>query len=442
MNKNDIMAILQDWNGWQKDFVTGVPRPTYLSKLIRFLHTNQITTIMGPRRAGKSYIMRQAAASLIKENIDPKDILIVNFEDPRWPELDLKLLENIYQTYLEYIAPKGKPYIFLDEIQEIPKWEKWTRMMHELSKAKMVVSGSNANLLSRELGTVLTGRHLDLNVLPLSFREFLTFNNMTLLNSVGLLGQAVEIRGLLRKYFEYGSFPEVVLNESKKEILLNYFEDIIEKDIIRRYRIRKAGGLKSLVKFYFSNPSAHVTFTSIAKFIKISPDSVERFSGYLEGAYVVSLLKRFSFKVKEQEKSPRKVYAVDTGLCNAVGFRFSENLGKLAKNLVFLELKRRQLDDPQLEIFYWKDGQEREVDFVIKHGLKVDRLIQVCWDVTELKTREREIKSLLKASEEFAINKALVITDDEESEEKIKGVLIKYIPLWKWLLFDEKEIEK
>ncbi len=437
MNKNDIMTALQDWNGWQKDFPVGIKRPAYLSKLIKFLRTNQITTIMGPRRAGKSFIMRQAAASLIKDGVDPKDILIVNFEDPRWSELNVQLLENIYQTYREYIVPKGKPYIFLDEVQELPKWEKWVRMMHELSKAKIVVSGSNANLLSRELGTVLTGRHLDLNILPLSFKEYLVFNNMILRNSMDMLAKGVEIRGLLRKYFEYGSFPEVVLNEAKKETLLNYFEDIIQKDLLRRFRIRKAEGLKSLVKFYFSNPAAHVTFTSIAKFLKISPDSVERFSGYLEQAYALSFLKRFSFKVKEQEKSPRKVYAVDTGLCNAVGFRFSENPGKLAENIVFLELKRRQLDDPQFEIFYWKDGQEREVDFVIKHGLKVNGLIQVCWDTTALKTREREIRSLLKASEEFALNKALVITDDEESEEKIKGTSIKYIPLWKWLLFDE-----
>ena len=184
MNKDDIMAVLQDWNGWQNDLAIGIKRPAYLSKLIKFLRTNQVTTIMGPRRAGKSFIMRQAADSLIKDGIDPKEILIVNFEDPRWSELNVQLIESIYQTYRERIVPKGKPYIFLDEVQDIPKWEKWVRTMHELSKAKMAVSGSNANLLSRELGTVLTGRHLDLNILPLSFKEYLIFNNMILPNSI------------------------------------------------------------------------------------------------------------------------------------------------------------------------------------------------------------------------------------------------------------------
>lgn len=437
MNKNDIMAVLQDWNMWQKNFPAGFERGEYLSKLMKFLRSNQVVTVMGPRRAGKSFIMRQAAAGLISSGVTPNDILIVNFEDPRLVDLDVQLLDRIYQTYREFLAPRGKPYIFLDEVQEIAGWEKWVRMMHELSKAKIVVSGSNANLLSRELGTVLTGRHLDLNILPLSFREYLTFNNVVLRNSLDILERSVEIRGLLRKYLESGAFPEVVLSDLKKETLLNYFEDIINKDLLRRFRIRKAEGLKALVKFYLSNPSAHVTFTSLAKSLRISQESVEKFSGYLEQAYAISFLKRFSFKVKEQEKSPRKVYAVDTGLCNAVGFRFNENSGKLAENVVFLELKRRQASSPEFEIFYWKNDQHREVDFVIKEGLKVNGLIQVCWDTGVLKTREREIKSLLKALAAFKLNKALVITDDEESEEKAKDAIIKFVPLWKWLLFGE-----
>ncbi len=434
MNKNDMIAVLQDWNGWQKTLPAGVERPDYLLKLRKFLRSDQVITIMGPRRAGKSFIMRQAAAGLVSEGVPPGDILMVNLEDPRFVDLNVQMLERIYQTYLEFLAPKGKPYIFLDEVQEITGWEKWVRMMHELSKAKIVVSGSNANLLSRELGTVLTGRHLDLNVLPLSFKEYLMFNNAALRGPMDVLGRGAEIRGFLRKYIENGAFPEVVLTESKRETLLNYFEDIIHKDLLRRFRIRKAEGLKALVKFYFSNPAAHVTFTSIGRSLKISQESVERFSGYLEQAYALSFLKRFSFKVREQEKSPRKVYAVDTGLCNAVGFRFNENFGKLAENIVFLELKRRQLANPRFEVFYWKDDQHREVDFVIKEGLKVDGLVQVCWDAGALKTREREIKSLLKASAALKLNKALVITDDEEGEEKIKDITIKFVPLWKWLI--------
>ena len=195
MNRNDIMAILQDWNMWQKSFPAGFERGEYLSKLMKFLRSNQVITVMGPRRAGKSFIMRQAAASLISGGVTPNDILIVNFEDPRLMDLDVQLLDRIYQTYREFLAPKGKPYIFLDEVQEIVGWEKWVRMMHELSKAKIVVSGSNANLLSRELGTVLTGRHLDLNILPLSFKEYLTFNNVVLRNSLDILEWGVEIRG-------------------------------------------------------------------------------------------------------------------------------------------------------------------------------------------------------------------------------------------------------
>ncbi|MDO8675995.1 MAG: ATP-binding protein [Candidatus Omnitrophota bacterium] len=434
MNKNDIIAILQDWNSWQKPLAVGVERPEYFLKLRKFLRSDQIVTVMGPRRAGKSFIMRQTAAGLVSEGVSPQDILMVNFEDPRFIGLDVQLLERIYQTYLEFFAPKRKPYIFLDEVQEVPGWEKWVRMMHELSKAKIVVSGSNANLLSRELGTVLTGRHLDLNVLPLSFKEYLTFNNVTLHGPVDVLNRGVEIRGFLRSYMETGSFPEVVFTESKKETLLNYFEDIIHKDLLRRFRIRKPEGLKALVKFYLSNPAAHVTFSSLGRSLKISSESVEKFSGYFEQAYVVSFLKRFSFKVKEQERSPRKVYAVDTGLCNAVGFRFNENLGKLAENIVFAQLRRKQLADPRFEVFYWKDDRHWEVDFVVKEGPIVSGLIQVCWDAGALKTRDREIRGLLKALADLKLDRALVITDEEESEEKIKGAVIRFIPLWKWLV--------
>ena len=436
MNKNDIMTVLQDWNFWQKTPALGIARPAYVSKLRQFIRTNQVVTVTGPRRAGKSFIMRQTAQSLIKDGISPADVLMVNFEDPRLVDLDVKLLGRIFETYREFLTPKGMPFIFLDEVHEVKSWEKWVRTMHELGKAKIVVSGSNARLLSRELGTLLTGRHLDLAVSTLSFREYLAFNKVVLGTPLDLLGRAVEIKGFLRKYIESGAFPEVVLSEPKKEILLNYFEDIIQRDLLRRFRIRKPEGLKALVKFYLSNPAAHVTFASLAKSFGVSPDSIERFSGHLEQVYVLSFLKRFSFKVREQEKNPRKVYAVDTGLCNAVGFRFSENFGRLAETLVFQELKRRQLSNPAFEIFYWKDEKNREVDFVLKEALEVNGLAQVCWDAGDGLTREREIKSLLKAMADFKLKEALVITEEEEAEEKRANAVIRFVPLWKWLLND------
>lgn len=440
MDKNEIIQILYDWNFWNKDQKIGILRPSYLSRLESLFSSNQVITITGPRRAGKSFIMRQMAKRLINSGYDPKNIMHVNLEDPRFTESGVLFLEKIFEAYREYIAPQKTPVLFLDEIQEIEGFEKWVRMMHELSKAKIVISGSNAKLLSRELGTLLTGRHLDLTVFPLSFGEFLSFNNVTITEKNDLLVKEAEIKGFLRKYIESGSFPEVALSEQKKEILLTYFEDVITKDLLKRFNIRKPQDLRALVKYHLSNISSLTTFKSIERSLEMSITSVKNFTGYLEQAYLVFPLKRFSFKVKEQEKSPRKMYAIDTGLCNAVGFRFSENLGRLAENIVFITLKRKQALNPDMELFYWKDVQHREVDFVIKDGLKVKSLIQVCWNMRDEKTRNRELRSLSKAMRELNIATATIITEDTEGEEKLHDNAVKLIPLWKWLLAEESKV--
>ncbi|MCD6228208.1 MAG: ATP-binding protein [Candidatus Omnitrophica bacterium] len=433
MDKNTLITILEDWNLWKKDLNSGIEREDYLNRLKDFLTTSHIIVISGARRSGKSFIMRQLAKALIKE--ETKDqILIVNFEDPRFTNLNVSTLQKIYEVYLEFLNPQGKPYLFLDEVQEVESWEKWVRTMHELNKAKIIISGSNARLLSRELSTLLTGRHLDLVVFPLSFREYLKFRNVDIREKLDVINKKIEIKRLLREYVTFGAFPEVVLSGEKKQMLLNYFEDILNKDIIKRFKIRKIEQLNNLAKFYLSNISSLVTFSSLEKSLKFSADTIEKFSGYLEDAYILFFLKRFSFKIKEQQKSPRKVYAVDTGLANTIGFRFTQNLGRLAENLVFLELKRKEILQPQLELYYWKDVHHREVDFLIKKSLRVEELIQVCWDVTESRTKNREIKALLKAMDEFRLKRGLVITEDFELEEDFNGKKIKYTPLWKWFL--------
>ena len=437
MTKHEIIQILDDWNFWNRDQKTGVSRPIYISRLESLFSSNQVITITGPRRAGKSFVMRQMAKQLINKGHNPKDIMHVNLEDPRFTESGVLFLEKIFETYREYISPQNTPILFLDKIQEIEGFEKWVRMMHELSKAKIIISGSNARILSRELGTLLTGRHLDMEVFPLSFREFLSFNNIALTNKMDLIGKESEIKSALRKYIEYGSFPEVALSEQKKEILLSYFEDVITKDLLRRFNIKKTQDLRAIAKHYLSNISALSTFKSIERSLDMSITSVKSYTGYLEQAYLLFPLKRFSFKVKEQEKSPRKIYAIDTGLCNAVGFRFSENDGRLAENVVFVALKRKQNLNPDMELFYWKDVHHREVDFVIKDGLKVTNLIQVCWNVQDEKTKNRELRSLRKAMEELNVTNATVITGETEGEEKLHDNTVKLIPLWKWLLAEE-----
>lgn len=437
MGKSELLEVLRDWSPWARELDAGVPRGRHLARLMGFLKTNQVVTITGPRRAGKSFLMRQVAKELQKEGANRNNILFVNLEDSRFTKLDVRLLSQIYDTYLEFLAPEGQIFVFLDEAQEIVGWERWVRTMHELRKAKVVVSGSNAKLLSQELGTLLTGRHLDVAVYPLSFEEFLGFNNLVLKSRLDIVDKRIEIQRLMRRYLEYGSFPEVVLSQrDQKEVLLSYFDDLVRKDLLQRFRIRKQQELKDLIRFYVSNIGTLTTFGSMEKYLKVTRGTIERFSGYLEQVYLIFFLKRFSFRVKAQEKDPRKVYAVDTGLSNAVGFRFSENRGRSAENVVFLELKRRQALNPELELYYWKDVQHREVDFVLKDGLKVKQLIQVCWNVADFKTKERELRSLKKAMAELKCRDALVVTEEFEGEESLNATKVRFVPLWKWLLRD------
>ena len=435
MKKEDLLEILSDWNFWAKEIDTGIKREYYLKELLKtIIKTDQIICISGVRRSGKSTIIRQIAKELIKEKGE-KNTLIVNFEDERFSERNLNTLIDTYNCYLEKVKPTGKkPFIFLDEIQNINDWERFVRGMHERKEAKIVVSGSSSKLLSAELATLLTGRHILYTLYPLSFKEFLFFNNILINSDIDIVSKRIEIKKMIGEYLEFGGFPEIVLSSEKKRIILSYFETIISRDIIERFRIREREKIRILAKFYLTNIASPITFNKISRFLKLPLTTVERFSDYLETSHLIFFVKRFSYSIKEQEKSQRKVYTVDCGLSNTIGFRFAEKFGKIMENVVATELKRKQTMNPQLEIYYWKDYQQREVDFVLKERTQVTQVIQVSSNIENINTKERELKSLSKAMDEFKLKEGLVITEDIEGEEEINRNKIVYKPLWKWLL--------
>lgn len=426
MNNNEILSVLQSWNFWGKDLDeidVGNPRKMYLHKLNEMLQSGQVVSITGVRRSGKSFILRAFAKELMTKGRLSREILIVNFEDPRFDsELDAAFLEKIYQTYLREMMPKNKPVIFLDEVQKVLGWEKWVRMMHELNKAQIVITGSNADLLSGDLSSVLTGRHLDLKVMPLSFVEFSEFKKKA--------GEKVDFD----EYLSQGGFPAAVFAINSNEIILQILDDIVEKDIIKRFNVRKEDKLKSLLRFYLSNISAQISYSALEKHLGLTGDTIAKFSRYFENVYLLFFLKRYSFKVKEQEKTTRKVYAIDTGLATAGGFQFAENSGRLLENVVFLELKRRTNFLLNTEIYYFQDQAHREVDFVVKKGHKIKELIQVCMTMSQFKTKSREFKGLLSGARELKCDNLLIITNEEEGEEKVHGKKIKIMPLAKWLV--------
>jgi len=428
MDKNSLTTILNDWNFWEKEQETGIKRSEYLTRLKKIINSEQIIIITGARRAGKSFLMRQLAKDLIGQGVNKKDILIVNFEDPRFIKLDSETLEDIYQFYVRHFNVTGAPYIFLDEIQEVKGWEKWVKMMQEFKKAKIIISGSNAHLLSRELGTTLTGRHLDLFVYPLSFKEFVNFQ-------IENKNEDTSKQKLFQQYLEFGGFPKVFFEKNKQELLLTYFQDVINRDVIKRYSIRKTDGLRNLINFYFSNFSNLISYTSIAKFLGLTTDTIIKFSQYFSNAYLVFFLKKFSFKIKEQDRSPHKIYINDPGLINAVGFKFSDNFGRLLENIVFLEfLRRKNSNTNNINLFYYQDDQKREVDFIWQEGKNIKQAIQVCADLSNLKIKKREIKNLEKAMEEFNLKQGLILTYNTEEKIKIGKKIIDVKSIYQWLL--------
>jgi len=431
MEKAQIIEILEDWNFWTKDHNAGIPREEYLQKLTKLAETEQIIVVLGVRRSGKSTIMHQYIKKLINRKVDPKNILYVNFEDVRFGEFSLELLNQIYDVYLEYTQPANKQYVFLDEVQKIKGWEKFARTLHELKKAQVFVSGSNSKLLRGELSSVLTGRHLDLTVYPLEFSEFLIFKKIEVKGKLDLIAKRHKIKSLLNEYLQYGGFPLICLKESKKELLQTYFEDIINKDVIESKTITNVSKIKSLAKFYLTNAGRRISFHSISKFQELSLDTIERYSYYLEEAYLISFIKKFSYSVKEQERTMSVVYAIDNGLRNLVSFKFSQDSGWLYQNIVANLLIKRF---GKGKIFYWMSTTKEEIDFVVKPGLRVQQLIQVCYNIADPITKKREVTALIKASKELKCSNLLVITENYESEEKVDSKKIKYFPLWKWLL--------
>ncbi|RME01506.1 MAG: ATP-binding protein [Calditrichaeota bacterium] len=442
MNESQILAILSDWNFWGTYHVDARDRNTYLKRLQQLFSNRTATTIYGVRRAGKStltalFVDRLIATGRFKAN----DTLIINFEDPRFePEMDSQTLFQIYETFIKNLNPE-KPVIVLDEIQNVLQWEKFARYLLEVKKDYVMITGSSSKLLGQEISTVLTGRHVDMEIMPLSFKEYLDFKGITVSNELDLIREKMPILRRFTEYTRWGGFPEVVCSDSdirKRELLTRYFEDILFKDIVRRYRIKEVHKLENFATLLLANIATLQSFNKLKSRLRISLDTVERFARFFEMARLFFFLKKFDYSAGRQIRSISKVYVVDPGFYWVKGFKFTENLGRIAENLVAIELMRRRVFEPEMEIYYWKDHQQREVDFVLKTGTEVKELLQVCWNVEDERTHKREIRSLIKAGQNLRCENLTIVTEHLEDHKEVKwnGIIrkIRYVPLWKWLL--------
>lgn len=410
---------------------TGLVRREIQKDIDRYIKHREIILISGVRRGGKSSLMKLICDDLISDfNVPASNVLYLNFDDERFIEFSVKDFEALYEIFVEMENPKGKKYFFLDEIQNIAGWEKWVNRLYEFENIKIFVTGSNASMLGSEISAALTGRNRQIINWPFSFREFLTLKKHPVdTKDFYPREEKATVRRLFREYLELGGFPEV-LKINDTSLLEQYFKDMLYRDMIARYSIRNIREIKELTLFLASNIGSIQSYENLKNLIGVkSPNTVKNYLEALENIFLFFSIDLFDYSIKRQIYNPSKIYSVDTALNNSISFKFSQNLGRIYENIVFLELKRKDKD-----VFYWKSKKGREVDFIIKKGLKVQEAIQVAVSIADKKVKEREIKALIDAKKEINPERFAILTDDEEGTYSIEGIEVRIIPLWKWLV--------
>ena len=428
-----MIDILERWNRWGTATLKGGIEREVTAQLSPFLQSPEVLALIGARRAGKTTVLFQIMDLLEAMGIPKEAMLHINLEEPALsPELSIELLEKIYRLYREEIYPEGRAYIFLDEIQNIPNWERWIRARNDTEDIKFFITGSSSQLMSREMSTVLTGRHISFQVAPLNFKEFLRFQNISLPSSQRSLASSAPLKKALSQFLKWGGFPEVVLakDEERKRLLLKqYFDDILFKDIALRHAVRDTFALRNLAVYLLTQTGSLVSYQRIAKVFEVSLDLAHSYCQYLQEAFLVDWLPYYSQKAAERQRNPNKVYAIDLGLRNIVSLSASADEGHIIETAVYHALRQTDHDG----IFYWK--KENEVDFVIRQGVDITRVIQVTTDIEEqAHTLEREQKALVEIEQYFSEAEQSLIVGKMPKERDLKNKKIELISLLSFLL--------
>lgn len=436
ISDQEILQALADWNDWSRPELETVPRPFYENRLRTLSATGEIVVLQGVRRCGKSTILRNAVRVLLAEGVPQSDILFLNLEDPRFMgDLTPALLTRIRELHQRHFRPAGPPHIFLDEVQNIPGFDKWLLTEYELHRSRLYVTGSNAHLLGREIGTVLSGRYLPLTVHPLSFAEFLSFRGMTVTTPLELVRQRVEIAGAFDDYLAWGAFPRVARIEDpevKKLELRAYFDSILLRDVAARHRLDSVESLLNLSRYLLANTATILSLNSLKGSFGSSYHLLNSYVEYLEGAFLVNRLPLFDWSLKRRTANPKKIHAVDTGL-SAVARGFARrDSGKLLETVVINEMLRRGW-----ELYYGKTGKGLEVDCIALQDGRIQQLIQVCQGMSEPRARNREIRALFRAAIEIphAQDARLLILSQGPGEViRHDGLEIQVVDVIGWLL--------
>ena len=415
MDFKDARDYLTEWAN--REF------PEYVGRELR-VRDDRAAVIIGPRRAGKTYYFYQLIGK------DRGSTLYLNFEDIRLMDVQAREIFELLRLYTELTGAEIER-IFLDEIQNVPRWEYAVRSLIDKGRYKIYMTGSSSKLLSKEIATQLRGRTYSYLLLPFSFREYLKAKGKSLPRIISR-DEESKIRGMLRDYLTGGGFPEIVLGGDRERILKEYLDMILFRDFVERHSLKNITLARYLMMHFLQNFAKEFSVNSVANKLKsmgakFGKNTLYDYISKLEDTVVIFYLRRYDKKVHLRESWPREVYLCDTSLSSRS--RFSEDYGKLVENTVFLELLRRGNEAPLQELYYYR-SRDYEVDFVVKEGEKVRELIQVTYASGKDEIERRELRALDKAGEELKCKNKTVITWDYEEEGEVR-----FIPLWKWLLY-------
>lgn len=384
------------------------------------LSNPMIKLITGPRRVGKS-----TYALLMLQG---RNFAYLNFDDnlllSAWDEeLVMRTLDEVYAGY---------EYLLLDEVQNLKNWDVWVSKLYRRGK-NLVITGSNAKMLSSEMATVLTGRYLQVEMLPFSLSETMEWKGISTGGDEN--ARQTEMTVIADDYLRNGGYPETIdMRSITRSYLSTLFDSIIWKDVAKRHNIRNITDLNNLALYLLSNFCNPLSANDIAREISMtSVTTTRKFMDYLHEPYLFYYLPRFNNKLKLMKKAASKVYVIDNGFVAAKAFNLSENLGRLLENEVFVELLRMGYQ-VETSLFYYRSRNDREVDFVTRQGTRIERLIQVCYDMSSPKTEKREVDSLIECAGELRCNNLMIITNNDEREILKDGYNIKVVPFVKFVM--------
>lgn len=393
----------------------------YVRRYDHLAHTdsgNLIIIISGIRRCGKSTLLNEIR-SLNRE----KDYYL-NFDDDRLINFQVEDFQLLYELFIELFGKQNT--FFFDEIQNIAGWERFVRRLHDEGN-KVFITGSNAHMLSKELGTHLTGRYIQIELFPFTFNEYLVFNKVEVAQEIAFNTETISnYRRFFGDYSENGGIPEY-LKTKNKDYLKSLYEGVVFRDIVSRHNLSKAKEIKELLYFIAGNVAKEATQNSLARTVGIkNSTTIKDYLSYFEDSYLVFALYRYYDSIIKQLLAPRKLYFIDNALARNVSFRSTNDSGRFLENIVFIELKRRGG-----ELFYFKE--KNECDFITKHDELIAAL-QVCSDLQNPDTKARELAGLIEAMQFFNLQSGIILTDYEEDEWEIESKTILVKPVWKWLI--------